>query len=454
MTPPIMILLLQIGVPLALAGTIAWLADYSRTRWWRHVVGRNLTIKTLIIFALLIISAIDVFAPPSYRLELILAWCEVGLVWLIGPVLFWRLVIFRRLANSARHCPNGHAVLPTARYCPQCAHPMRAEVTVNGLDYAFSPHPPVTAVKAAGCSFVCRYISPIAVNDTNGKNLLAGELAALLTAGLSVVMVFESTSGRMKTGQGNGVADAVDADAVVKALGMAGVPIYFACDFDATPADQTAINAYLDGVASVIGRARTGIYGGYYPVSRALDAGKATYAWQTYAWSGGQWDTRAQIRQTKNGVSVGGASCDLDVATAADFGQFPRPVIPVNPPVPDLPPAPSPVPVTPPLEDPMPAGPISAPKGSWEAFSWVSGKVSQIVIVCGGWQEMQAVPPKFHLLINHNSGKFYLTDEIELPASGTYTYRIGAPSDCNGFAIWRVDGGDADGKAPLSYHTL
>lgn len=102
----------------------------------------------------------------------------------------------------------------------------------------------------------------------------------------------------------------------------------------------------------------------------------------------------------------------------------------------------------------MPAGPISAPKGSWEAFSWPAGQVSQIVIVCGGWQEMQKVPPKFHLLINHSSGKPYLTPEIALPASGTYTYKIGDPHDCNGFSIWRVNGGDQDGNAPLSYHTL
>lgn len=209
----------------------------------------------------------------------------------------------------------------------------------TGIDFAFNPHPSVAVEKANGVTFVCRYISPNTANDTNGKNLIPSEKTAILAAGLSIVMVFESVSGRMKSGQAAGAADAAEADTVVKALGMAGMPVYFACDFDATPTDQTAINAYLDGAASVIGRNRVGIYGGYYPVKRALDAGKAHYAWQTYAWSGGQWDARAQLRQVQNGVTMGGASVDKDVSQTVDFGQYPRPITPTPAPAP--PPAPS-----------------------------------------------------------------------------------------------------------------
>jgi hypothetical protein len=57
----------------------------------------------------------------------------------------------------------------------------------------------------------------------------------------------------------------------------------------------------LSGAGSILGKDHVGIYGGYYPVKRALDAGVCKYAWQTYAWSGGQWDPRAHIRQNKNG---------------------------------------------------------------------------------------------------------------------------------------------------------
>jgi hypothetical protein len=102
------------------------------------------------------------------------------------------------------------------------------------------------------------------------------------------------------------------------------MPIYFAADFDATPGQQAAINACLGGAASVIGKARTGIYGGFYPVKRAFDAGAARWGWQTIAWSGGQWDSRAHIRQGLS-FSLGGSSVDHDQAMFPDFGQWPRP---------------------------------------------------------------------------------------------------------------------------------
>lgn len=198
-----------------------------------------------------------------------------------------------------------------------------------GFDYAFAPHPAPAVLKQAGASFVARYVSSLAANDANGKNLLSSELAGLLNAGLSVVLVAEEGGSRMLSGRPAGIADATHADAVARALKMAGIPVYFACDFDATPAQQAPINAYLQGAASVIGVLRVGIYGGYYPVGRALDAGTATYAWQTEAWSGGQWDSRAQIRQYAAPESLGGAQVDRNDARAADYGQWPRPAAPV-----------------------------------------------------------------------------------------------------------------------------
>ena len=205
-----------------------------------------------------------------------------------------------------------------------------------GVDYAFNPHPSNAAMKTAGVVFVCRYISTLAVNDANGKNLTPPEYKSLRAAGFGIVMVVEEGAALMLGAAPAGKAAAVHADAVVKALGMPGVPVYFAADFDATPAQQAPINAFLDGAALVIGRARTGIYGGFYPVKRALDAGKAAYAWQTPAWSGGQWDPRAQLRQGLS-FTLGGASVDHDTAITGDYGQWPRPKAPVPPPPPGTP---------------------------------------------------------------------------------------------------------------------
>jgi len=192
---------------------------------------------------------------------------------------------------------------------------------MKGIDYAWAqPKPSPSALKAAGVMFIARYLS----HDPS-KDLVKSELDAAVAAGLDVVLVWEQTAQAMLGGHRQGVDDAQNADGQASLLGMKNAPIYFACDFDSTPAQQAAINSYLDGVASVIGKARTGIYSGYYPLKRAFDAGKVTYGWQTYAWSGGNWDTRAQLRQTHNGVTVAGQSADWDQSMKADYGQWPRP---------------------------------------------------------------------------------------------------------------------------------
>jgi hypothetical protein len=190
----------------------------------------------------------------------------------------------------------------------------------RGIDYAWHGALDFDCMRAAGVTFIMRYFS----NDPT-KDLSASELAAANAAGLPVGVVWETTADRMLGGSSAGWDDAHAADGMAMALGMRGIPIYFACDFDATEADQVLINSYLDGASSVIGRDRVGIYGGYWPVSRALDADRARWAWQTYAWSGGQWDARAQLRQVQNDVTVCGVSSDWDEAHAKDYGQWPRP---------------------------------------------------------------------------------------------------------------------------------
>lgn len=189
-------------------------------------------------------------------------------------------------------------------------------MSTPGVDYAWS-HPGGAALKAAGKKFACRYLS----TDTK-KNLSETEAKDLAAHGVSSVVVWETAANRALAGHAGGAADAKTAAALATACGMPeDRPIYFAVDFDATPGQQDQINAYLDGAASVIGRARVGIYGGYYPVKRALDAKAATWAWQTIAWSGGQWDARAHIRQGAQ-TTIGGVGCDLNTAQVADYGQW------------------------------------------------------------------------------------------------------------------------------------
>ncbi len=81
------------------------------------------------------------------------------------------------------------------------------------------------------------------------------------------------------------------------------------------------MGAYFQGVRSALPLARVGVYGGYWAVSRVLNAGLARYAWQTLAWSGGHIDSRIHLLQNLNGVTVGGVGCDVNEARQAEFGQ-------------------------------------------------------------------------------------------------------------------------------------
>jgi hypothetical protein len=188
-------------------------------------------------------------------------------------------------------------------------------MTYWGWDYAWW-RPTNKQLKDNGCQFVCRYLS----YDTTGKNLTKSEYQNLLKQNVSVVLNWEYATNAALNGKAQGVKDAKAAEAQRKAIGAPAAPIYFSCDWDATPAQQAAINAYLDGCASVVGRDRVGVYGSYYVVKRSMEAGKAKWGWQTYAWSGGQIYSKAHIYQYQNGVM--GGQADRNKSLQDNFGQI------------------------------------------------------------------------------------------------------------------------------------
>lgn len=196
-----------------------------------------------------------------------------------------------------------------------------------GLDYS-AGRPDGAAVIAAGYGFVARYLD----NGLRGRvNVTTAELANMQRHGVAVVFVWESAATRAAAGRDAGVADARAADAAATTAGAPGAVIYFAVDYDipdAAPASTDpraklgTVAAYFDGVTSVLGVRRTGVYGGYWAVSRILDAGLATYAWQTAAWSGSNVDTRIHLYQRIGTVTVDGVACDVNEARRVYFGQY------------------------------------------------------------------------------------------------------------------------------------
>ena len=217
-----------------------------------------------------------------------------------------------------------------------------------GIDYSFGSGLTVAQMQANKVQFVCRYLSGGLILGGHGKDIQATELANILNGGISVVLNWESSG--QELGFIAGQRDAIAAEAEVVALAaqvapnlhaaftLSEAPIIFS-PWDANPAGMTSgINDYMRGAASVRGHDRVGLYQGLPAIKAYFDAGIGKYGWQTYAWSGGVWDPRAQLQQYQNGVTMGPADVDRDRAMAADYGQ-----ILATAPKPPPPPPPKPI---------------------------------------------------------------------------------------------------------------
>lgn len=300
-------------------------------------------------------------------------------------------------------------------------------MSIFGIDYAWG-RPGPSALKKAGAKFVCRYLS----HDTSGKSLTRAEADQLSRAGIWLVVVWESTASRALAGRAAGIADATEAARQARACGMpADRPIYFAVDFDASSAQQTAINAYLDGAAAVIGRARVGLYGGYGPVKRAFDAGKIRWGWQTYAWSGGRWDKRAQLQQYSNGHVVNGVGVDYDRAVHSDYGQWRVGASPT-------PPAPPPPPKK---EDDMPYGQLNNGADAVTPISFPTGMRAIGFLCDNGLQKLS--PAKLRVAVHDKNG--WNVDDVTVDSSKPKTVvHFKDPSTTDGVSVQRADDGQVN----------
>lgn len=188
-----------------------------------------------------------------------------------------------------------------------------------GLDYS-AGMPSVADMKAADVTFVCRYIGYTDPSLSQIKILTLAEAATLSHAGISIVSNWEWYANRAIEGFDSGVWDAQQAQQRHTACGgPLNRPIYFSVDADVDGAQTVE---YFKGVASVIGLARTGAYGSFRVLQYLFNNGLIAWGWQTYAWSGGQWEPRAHIQQYNNGVIMSGLQVDYDRSMQADFGQW------------------------------------------------------------------------------------------------------------------------------------
>lgn len=200
-----------------------------------------------------------------------------------------------------------------------------------GLDYTTAPIATVVKMNAV---FVCRYVGYFQGYNLNeimipqGKCLSLVEANALKASGIDIVSAYEWYANRASLANAGssiasfnaGVWDAHVSIAIHEGCGgPPNAPIYFAVDYQTNGTDTVE---YFKGIASVIGYGRTGVYGSYDCVKYLLDNHLVSYAWQTYAWSVGQWDPRVNIRQYNNGVDVDGTQVDLNESMTADYGSW------------------------------------------------------------------------------------------------------------------------------------
>lgn len=193
------------------------------------------------------------------------------------------------------------------------------EGSLHGVDYSCA-RPGATTLVDRGVVLAGRYLWRHEFDDgRTNKGISPSELDDLNTAGIGVFFIYEEDGRELLGGFEAGVRVELAAESHRRDLGVGTVPIYFAVDFDVTTEQLAPILAALDGIASVIGRERTGLYGGILPIRAAFDNGKIFWGFQTYAWSQGAWDPRAHLQQWSTNQWNG--TIDFTRATTPDYGQ-------------------------------------------------------------------------------------------------------------------------------------
>jgi Domain of unknown function (DUF1906) len=200
-------------------------------------------------------------------------------------------------------------------------------------------------IKSAGYAGVVNYVSESRPGANFEAKPITREYAdSLRAAGLHIVSNFQygkpggTAPSDYTRGFDGGVADAHTALRLHNAAGGSNsAPIFFSVDDDINVDtwNSLAVN-WFRGINSVLGAARTGIYGHFQACQWASNdgvIGNSTtaghqWAWQTRSWSHGQRDSTAVLYQavvntpSDPGPLLGGINIDVDEVLAADFGQW------------------------------------------------------------------------------------------------------------------------------------
>jgi Domain of unknown function (DUF1906) len=219
-----------------------------------------------------------------------------------------------------------------------------ASANVKLIDFAERLVPP-DRIAAAGYAGALVYVSELRPGaNFDFKPVTRAYADALRSLGLHVVSNYQygkpgwPTPSDHTRGYDGGVADAQTALRLHAAAGGPdSAPIFFSIDedIDASAWKSLALG-WFQGINSVLGVNRTGIYGHARACAWAIAAGVIghsssaghRWAWQTGAWSHGEREPAAVLYQstivtpTDPGVILDGIHVDEDDVLAVDFGQW------------------------------------------------------------------------------------------------------------------------------------
>lgn len=160
-----------------------------------------------------------------------------------------------------------------------------------------------------GWKWALRYLFPLTFNGgQRGKGLSLAEYDDLMANGVDIPAYLHETDPTDPIFTfDRGVKHAKEAEYYRTLNNLPAKPIIFNYDTDMAIADIPQLLEGLKGAASVVGLDRTWLYGEFDAIKAAFDAGLITGGFQTYAWSRGLWDERAEYRQWSNGQEQYGA---------------------------------------------------------------------------------------------------------------------------------------------------
>lgn len=197
---------------------------------------------------------------------------------------------------------------------------------IKGFDTAARlTHEQAVQLRNLGYEYAIRYCVPSGYS----KALTKAEADAILDAGLTLGLCWETTASRAKNGAAAGLADGRSAKACAEALGAPDETIiWFAVDYEAPKADLDRIAGYMVAAGVSCRPYKLGIYGPYHVIEELAWREIGSAYWQCVGWSGGKWSACVDVQQREWNVKTGIVTVDNDYAKDIT-GMWRRETIPM-----------------------------------------------------------------------------------------------------------------------------